>query len=109
MPYNPSSAYPRHSTYTPPVYGRGFARGFNEVDWGQRFGHPNVMPGADPGHALRAAQPKDSGAARLTMDAMGQRGLVALALGWGNQRAAERRQTVRTRKTWNRAEYGDDP
>lgn len=110
MPYNPSSAYPRHSTYTPPVFNRGFARGFNEIDWGQKFGHPNVMPSVDIGHALRAAmQRPTSEHVALALQGQNRKGIFSM-LGSQAKNEAERRvETTRTRKMWNRAEYGDDP
>jgi hypothetical protein len=110
MPYNPSSAYPRHSTYTPPVYGRGFARGFNEVDWGQRFGHGGVGPQANVGHALdagtrRPGRENIEGALR----AQNRQGVGSALLAAMVNKPAAMRKTVEGRMLWNRAEYGDDP
>jgi hypothetical protein len=109
MPYNPSSAYPRHTTYTPPVFGRGFARGFNEQDWGQVRSNPPSMPSVDVRHALDAAlrQP-DRQMIAESLTAQGRQGFWSMGLQAADRRSQEERQTRKTRKIWNRAEYGDD-
>ena len=110
MPYNPSSAYPRHSTYTPPVEGRGFARAINEVDWGARYGHANQRPGVDVGHALRAAgQQADTSSLRAGLEAQYRTGMGSAALSAIDSRVQQTRNTTINRKIWNRAEFGDDP
>ena len=80
MPYNPSSAYPRHSTYTPPVYGRGFARGFNEFSWGDRFGHAVSAPASNTGHAIQAAFGPRNESAGHVLETMNRVGLGTMAL-----------------------------
>jgi hypothetical protein len=110
MPYNPSSAYPRHSTYTPPVYNRGYARGFNEVDWAQRFGHPSQMPGVDVGHAIsRVANAPRNVSASDVSEMVGRKGVLSIAAQSAKHRAQQLRNVQLGRKVWNRAEYGDDP
>ena len=110
MPYNPSSAYPRHSTYTPPVYGRGFARGFNEFDWGTRVGHSTVLHAGDVNRALqRASERPTSENIAGALTAQNRPGLVMGALQGFNNKADAMRKGVEGRMLWNRAEYGDDP
>ena len=110
MPYNPSSAYPRHSTYIPPVYDRGFARGFNTPDWAAPLARGGSMPRADIGHALqKATTPGTQQHIATSLGAMGQRGMISATMAAGTGWAQQWRGTTRTRKIWNRAEYGDDP
>jgi hypothetical protein len=110
MPYNPSSAYPRHSTYTPPVYGRGFARGFNEWDWGNRIGQSMHQPGANVGHTLDAATRRPSNENIIgALTAQNRKGLGSALLAAMVDKPAQMRKTVTGRMMWNRAEYGDDP
>ncbi len=100
MPYNPSSAYPRHSTYTPPVYGRSYAKGFNEVDWTLRNVGVGAVPRADVHGALQRAMTRPSSEARdLTLQAMGRKGLVSQGFAALDARTAEKRADYRnTRK-----------
>jgi hypothetical protein len=102
MPYNPSSAYPRHSTYTPPVYGREYAKGFNEVDWNIRPVGSVSAPRADVSGAIERAttRPSQEGT-RLSFAAMGQKGIIAhgqhAAGQWAAQKRAEYLKTARKR------------
>jgi hypothetical protein len=96
MPYNPSSAYPRHSTYVPPVFGRGFARGFNEPNWGERIAHPMPVPGANVGGAIQKAMTPATGShIGLSMTAMARRGIISNAIGMMNQKSAMQRENAR--------------
>jgi hypothetical protein len=110
MPYNPSSAYPRHSTYTPPVYDRGFAKGFNEIPWGTITGRASLPPGADVRHAIReATTPGTKEHIAASLQAMGRQGILSNAMATVNRRSEQLYGTQVARKVWNRAEYGDDP
>ncbi len=106
MPYNPSSAYPRHTTYIPPIFDRGFARGFNEPNWADRFGRSMPMPGVDVRGAVEAGM---AGGTKehigLTAEAMGRVGIMG-RVQEGIRRGA---QAKAARRIWNKAEYGDDP
>ena len=110
MPYNPSSAYPRHSTYTPPVYDRGFAKGFNEIPWGTPPGRGIAPPPANVRHAIQEAiTPGTKEHIATSLQAMGRQGIVSNAMASVNRRTEQLYGAQVARKVWNRAEYGDDP
>jgi len=109
MPYNPSSAYPRHTTYTPPVEGRGFARGFNQIDWRYPVGPGAPAPGVDiHGAMARAARPPTQEGMRGALTAMNRQGVGSTLQAWMVNRPAALSRQVSDRMVWNRAEYGDD-
>lgn len=80
MPYNPSSAYPRHTTYTPPIYGGGPVRAINAPDWAGRAATPVAASRQAAIAAMMArAGTSDPGNIGVAMAASQRQGLLGQA------------------------------